>query len=558
MKKTILFLALIFISANSVTYSQMWMRSYNGSGNGNDVSRAVRFDAADNVYITGYTTVTGGSKNIITIKYDPAGNLQWSAVYNGTGNGSDEAYAITLDAAANVYIAGYTTGNNSGRDIITIKYNSNGIQQWAARYTSPGNYPDEAYAITLDNAGNTYVAGYSYDEQFDNQMTVIKYNPAGVQQWIAKYGNSGSENKTDVAYAITIDAANNIYVAGSSSNSGTGKDFTTIKYNSSGVQQWVKKYNGSANDDDEAYAITIDAASNIYVTGYTSGGNTGKDYLTIKYNSAGTQQWLSTYNNSSANRDDIPRAIYVTNNNDVIVTGSSMSSNAANSEDYLTINYNSANGSVVFAARYNDTIANSSDIAYAIGVATSGSADNISTNAIYITGSSRQTPSAGSEDIVTLKYNPAGVLQQKFRIVNPGPDAAYDINVDSHKNFVLAGYLSTTTNGLDMVAAKYAAPDILSITNLESGVPKAFRLYQNYPNPFNPSTNIKFGVSAPGIVKLVIFDGLGREVMTPVNEFLNAGYYEISVPMGSLSSGLYFYKMSSSTFTDLKKMILLK
>lgn len=558
MKKNYTFLILLlFYIINSGSYSQVWLSSYNGPANGDDKCAAMKVDAAGNVYITGYSTGIGTSKDITTIKYNSSGVQQWAQRYNGPGNGADEAYAITIDAAGNIYITGYCTGVNSSRDIITIKYNNSGVQQWAAIHTSPGYYPDEAYAITIDATGNTYVCGYRYDDNYDNEIVVIKYNSVGSQQWAKDYNGTNNGNE-DEAYAITIDAGGNIYITGSSEGSSSGdvtsanKDFVTIKYNSSGTQQWAQRYNNtSANENDEAYAITIDASGSVYITGYSTSATKGKDYLTIKYNSSGTQQWLSKYNNSSADDDDISRSIVLTNNNDVVVTGSSKGSSSTDKEDYLTIKYNSLNGSEIFTARYNDSAANSKDIAYAVNVTASNSS-------IFVTGSCRQSVSAGSEDIVTLEYSPTGTFRKKYRIVNPGTDAAFGINIDGNNNFYIAGYLSGGSSGYNMSAAKYNDAGLTIITNTETGLPTDYSLAQNYPNPFNPSTNIKFDVKEPAFVKIAVYDILGKELFVPVNEYMRGGTYEVSLQLSNLPSGLYYYKMSAGSFTDTKKMMMIK
>ena len=85
-----------------------------------------------------------------------------------------------------------------------------------------------------------------------------------------------------------------------------------------------------------------------------------------------------------------------------------------------------------------------------------------------------------------------------------------------------------------------------------------FRLQQNYPNPFNPLTKIKYEIPAIGNVAIKVFDILGREILTLVNEIKPAGEYEIQFDGGSLSSGIYFYQIKAGTFVETKKMILLK
>ncbi len=104
---------------------------------------------------------------------------------------------------------------------------------------------------------------------------------------------------------------------------------------------------------------------------------------------------------------------------------------------------------------------------------------------------------------------------------------------------------------------------VISYTGCTGGIqtieiPNYYSLSQNYPNPFNPSTSIKFTMPKGDNVKLVIFDILGREVKTLVNEFRNQGVYEVNFDASSLSSGAYFYRLEAGEFTDTKKMLLVK
>ena len=99
---------------------------------------------------------------------------------------------------------------------------------------------------------------------------------------------------------------------------------------------------------------------------------------------------------------------------------------------------------------------------------------------------------------------------------------------------------------------------IVSINPIITEIPKYFCLNQNYPNPFNPTTNIKFSIVNSGDVKLVVYDILGREVRTLVNESLKPGTYETAFDASTLNSGVYFYKLVTGNFTETKKMILIK
>lgn len=99
---------------------------------------------------------------------------------------------------------------------------------------------------------------------------------------------------------------------------------------------------------------------------------------------------------------------------------------------------------------------------------------------------------------------------------------------------------------------------VVGITPVSGEVPSDYKLSQNYPNPFNPSTNIQFAVPVNGLVKLTVYDALGREISTLVNEVKAAGTYNVDFNASALNSGVYFYTIESGSFRDTKKMLLVK
>ena len=99
---------------------------------------------------------------------------------------------------------------------------------------------------------------------------------------------------------------------------------------------------------------------------------------------------------------------------------------------------------------------------------------------------------------------------------------------------------------------------ITGVSNNISELPTEFKLFNNFPNPFNPVTKIKFALPKSSVVKLTVFDILGREISVVLNGNYDAGYYEINFDGSKLASGIYFYKIQTSDFTDVKKMVLSK
>src|SRR5690606_9252236 len=93
---------------------------------------------------------------------------------------------------------------------------------------------------------------------------------------------------------------------------------------------------------------------------------------------------------------------------------------------------------------------------------------------------------------------------------------------------------------------------------ISSIIPDKYELYQNYPNPFNPVTKIQYDIPKQGIVTIKIFDVLGRETATLVNELQNPGRYSINWNAASLGSGVYFYKIETEGFSQVRRMVLIK
>jgi hypothetical protein len=293
------------------------------------------------VYVTGYTTVRNGAytkKDYLTIKYNSSGVQQWTATYNGPANQDDAAVGLGLDQTGNAYVTGTSFAGRDPvgeEDYLTIKYNSAGVQQWTARYNGPVSEPDRATAIAVDKAGNSFVTGYSQGVGLD--IATVKYNASGTQQWVARY--DGPAHSSDIAYAIALDNGGNVYVAGSDQAIIYNTDFCTIKYNSSGIQQWEARYASATKDNDEAYAIAIDAGNNVYVTGYINGVSPSWDIATIKYNSSGAQQWAEKYN-GPGNGNDNGAAVGVDGAGNVYVAGTSFGKTS--DLDFVTIKYNSS------------------------------------------------------------------------------------------------------------------------------------------------------------------------------------------------------------------------
>ncbi len=341
MKKRIfnsLFLVLIFFSfIPTLLFSQVdtaWVRRYNGPRDSADVATSLFVDNNGNVYVTGRSVGLGTNYDYATLKYDSIGNLLWVRRYNGSSNGEDIAIALFVDGAGNVYVTGYSDSNVTSYDYLTLKYDTYGNLLWARRYGVTRDADDTPYALFVDGAGNVYVTGSSWGGVSWNDYLTLKYDTDGNLLWARRYNGQG--NAVDCANALFVDGAGNVYVTGYSVGLGTNKDYATLKYDMNGNLLWERRHNGQGNDEDLPKSLFVDNQGNVYVTGYSWGSGTGWDYATLKYDTDGNLLWERTYNGTE-NSHDHAYALFVDANGNVYITGDSYASGT--NYDYTTIKY---------------------------------------------------------------------------------------------------------------------------------------------------------------------------------------------------------------------------
>lgn len=558
MKKIITFMMFLAITASC--YSQVVTRvmSYNGPGNQVDKSTAMVSDRGANCYITGYSWGSNSTKeDYATQKYNSDGVLQWTARYDGPGHNIDMASAIAIDTNGNVYVTGWsrTSSDYGSEDYCTIKYNSAGQQQWVARYNgalADCYYYDYAKSIVVDNAGNVYVTGYSWgnDDVEDDYLT-LKYNSSGTLQWAKRY--NGPSGMSDIAYSVAVDPSGNVYVTGGSQTNNKGYDMLTIKYNSAGAQQWTQRYDAPAYLDDIACEIKVDAGGNSYITGSSHGGTTKLDYATIKYNTAGQQQWLQRYTNPATNDTDAATGIDIDIYGHVYVTGYSKGPAAGTSTvnyDYATIKYNGGNGAQLWLNRVDGGFSEKAwDIKVVNKKCTSGDPYELCYDVfLFITGECAR-PSTGS-DIMTIAYNEFGTQRWRLLYNSSGSvnDGANSVSTHALNNVIYSsGSFGNDYGAFGITDVRYS----YSPANRE-------RIAVNYPNPFNPSTNILFSLQSAGHVKITVFDVLGRVVSDLLDKDLATGDHSVTFDAENLNSGVYFYRIETPNGTQIQKMVLMK
>jgi hypothetical protein len=441
--KTISFSSALILSLQNWAFSEVdtiWVSRYNGTANGEDKACAIAVDDYGNAYVTGKSRGSGTLEDYLTIKYDPDGVTIWVRRYNGSGNLQDYANDIALDDDGYIYVTGGSNGSGTNLDYATIKYDAWGNEKWIRRYDGPASSEDCAQAIALDGWGNIHVTGYSSGSGTSHDYATIKYYPNGDTAWIRRY--DGGSNSSDNAVDLTVDSSGNVFVTGYSWGGLTNLDYLTVSYDSSGNLLWSRRYDGPANGEDRAAAIAKDVSGNVCVTGYSTDAGTLRDYLTIKYGSDGDTAWIKRYDGPANDRDQASD-LAVDYAGNVYVTGFSWASGT--NLDFATIKYQ-PNGDTGWVRRYNGPI-NGGEDAEAIALDALGN--------VYVTGGS--DGSGTSQDYLTIRYYPNGDTAWVRRYDGEANDydQARDIAVLGCDEVYVTGTSWGSVTSADYVTIKY-------------------------------------------------------------------------------------------------------
>lgn len=520
-----------------------WVSRHNGGGNSIDWSYAIAIDPAGDVVVTGYSTGVGTGKDYKTIKYSQYGAILWEAAFNGPINGGDYSNALAIDVSGNIYVTGRVDYGTSS-DMVTIKYNSLGVQQWFARYIGPSNLSDEGKTIKVDGSGNVYVGGRTTSSVTGVDCITVKYNPDGSEAWVKTYSASGMNE--DYIVAIDVDNAGNVYSGGCSVGAASGQDLVVIKYSPSGNEEWVRRQNGNGNGGDALVSLKISSDGSIVAAGYVyNGPEQSYNTYTIKYDENGNIVWQQEYNGLSS-KIDFATAMTTDNNNNIYVTG--LTTHIINSRpdsNYATLKYDPS-GHLLWVSTY-DGPNNSVDISRTIFVDDAAN--------VYISGSSK---GVGSDDYATIKYNTHGAVQWIMSYNGTGNSNDYSSSVvaDANGNAYVTGRSMGAATDFDYATLRYG--EIVGINPVSGILPDQFGLYQNYPNPFNPSTTIKFEIPEISTAVLSIFNSAGAEIFKRNLGRLQPSVYEYSFDGSLLPSGVYFYRLNAGSFVSTRKMVLIK
>ncbi len=366
-------------------------------------------------------------------------HAQWIA-----STDSLSASAITVDRSGNVYVAGGMFRGTSGYNITLVKYDTAGVPQWMSEFNGIGDDADVATAIALDTSGNIFVTGYSFrgPAALNFEMVTIKFTPAGDSLWVRRFNGTGAQD--DRAFALAVDTAGNAYVGGYLNNISLGnvygQDYITIKYAPDGTQQWAAQldlFEACVN------ALAVDPAGNVYITGAGTDGTPANTGITAKYGPGGGLLW------SKGTPAQIATGLVLDDSDNVYVTG--YGQGVTGFYDFVTMKYDSA-GTEQWTSRYTGPV-DEDDKARGIVVDKNHN--------VYVTGEASVMPGSYVRDYATVKYGIDGdSLWAKLYDGAGSIDKPVDIAIDSAGSVYVTGssvgsFLEGSSN--DYATIKYGA-----------------------------------------------------------------------------------------------------
>lgn len=294
-----------------------------------------------------------------------------------------------------------------------------------------------------DGLGNVYVAGATTTSNGTTDILLAKKNSAGVTLWTRQY--NGTANFHDFATGMIISVAGDVYITGAVSNNTTTltQDLIVIKYNSAGTQQWAQTYNGTANGNDSGKELIIDGNGDLYVTGGTYNTSGNYDFLTIKYNSSGTQLWVNTYNYTSG-LDDVGYKLAVKGTTIVYVSGGVTQS--ANNYKYNTISLSATTGSLTGVTTSTATSTTTVDIVSDFVTDATGN--------IYLTGAVNVVGQGANFYIVKMNSTLGILWTYTFNGSSNLDDIAKGIDIDASSNVYVTSYSTSSTQGRNITTVK--------------------------------------------------------------------------------------------------------
>lgn len=464
------------------------------------------------------------------------------------GNGIEQGISVAISADGNTAIEGGFDDNNGVGAVWIFIRNGNLWSQQGPKLVGNdaiGN-SRQGCSVSISSDGNTIAFGGYSDANYIGAVWIfIRNNGIWTQQGskLVGTGSTGSEQ----GYSVSISANGNTLVEGGPiDNSETGAAWIFTRIGNVWTQQGAKLVGSGAVGYSQQSIVAISSdGNNFIIGGYGDNESRGAVWIFIRNGNLWSQQGPKLVGNDTSGIGAMGTSVSMSSNGNSVAFGAP-SDNGNLGAVWIFIR----NGGIW--TQQGPKLVGTGAVGQAyIGIVAISSDGN--TTIIGGAGDSNYTGA-----FWVFKRNGSIWLQQGQKYIGLGTMGhsylGNSVAISSDGSSAIIGGPADSSGAGAVWIFHDPSIGIISISN---GIPKSFSLSQNYPNPFNPSTSIKFDIPKSGIVTLKIYDILGKEIYSII-EFKSAGQYEFTFDASNYASGLYFYKLESGTFTETRKMVLIK
>ena len=466
--------------------------------------------------------------------------LLWTKTFGG-GN-LDGGNSLHQTSDGGYIIAGYTFSYGAGlADVWLIKTDVSGDTLWMK--TLGGENSERANAIHQTSDGGYIIAGYTFSYGAGAaDVWLIKTDASGDTSWTKTFGGF----YVDKSFSVQQTTDGGYIVAGHTESYGAGlADVWLIKTDASGDTLWTKTFGGDYTDGANSVQQTSDGGY-ILLAHTRSYGAGLTDIWLIKTNTSGDTLWTKTIGGEDIEEG---KSIQQTSDGGYIITGYTWSYGWAD----LWLIKTDAEGQTLWIKTY------------AGGHVDVGQSVEQTSDGGYIVTGFTSSFGEGVADVWLIKTDASGDTLWTTTFGGNDDDRGLSGQQTPDGGYILTGYTASSSSGFSDVWLLRVAPDTVSIA-IHDGpelYPLSFYLHQNHPNPFNPTPTIRYDLPEQAQLTLGIYDLLGKQIKTLVNQTQDAGnktvVWDGTDEFGrSVSAGVYLYRIKAGEFIQTRKMVLLK
>jgi hypothetical protein len=269
-----------------------WKQNIKNSLNSINKSSTLKIDKQGNCYVLGTTWFPDSAKDIILIKINAEGDEEWRRTYDNPGHGDDIPTNMCLDPSGNIWVCGIAKTKADNADFLIVKFNPDGIPVADELFDGRDRLFDCASYIESDKFGNVFAVGYETTLDSGINMLLVKCRTDGSFSWKKTFAS----REMDVGNKLLVDDSCNVYICGTANNGMHTADILVQKYDSSGKKKWQLIYDGVLNQSDAGLHISADDSMFIYVSGFVNHSNNRADIPILKLTRNGQIVMETFYN----------------------------------------------------------------------------------------------------------------------------------------------------------------------------------------------------------------------------------------------------------------------